>query len=425
MKHPEKELIEKCKKQVEESLNWLPSNQWRQRDYEFLLDIIEEKTKIKLSFSTIKRLWNPGSNITPQVNTLDALAKYLGYTDWSQYKIKNLSPNASLTPNNDHKPRIPKVRLFTMFGFLFLLMVILLVVVVIQKNAKPKMYPSNFSTTLSDTVLWEAPQTIKIRYQIKDTSLADYYIQTDTDTKLRLKLDKARNVFEYVCNVPGAYLVQVYENDSVIKKARFNVFTKTWTAFCQYIHRNRNSTFEIKDLHPQNGLLQVSLEQLKNQNADISDKQFITYYFIQDFKGLSADDFIFETRLKAVCASETKNPDIFICFTGINHNNFIPLSTKGNEYANVIRVGESKFFIPEYDFSNLVCNTLEWQEIKIINSNKNLQIYRNKILAFNGKYMGESGLFTGFIIYFINSGSIDYIRLGKPDQTMVYSEEFE
>ena len=373
MSHIEQEYIKNCKKQIEEQLHWLPSSEWKQRDFEFLLDLIEEKSKIRLSFSTIKRLWDPNFNSTPHISTLNALAGFLGYEDWSEYKIKN-----RVISNEANNIGIGIIGIFRSYKMITGGIVLILVLYFSLKISisPPK---SNFSTNLADTVLWEVPQKLELQYAIKDTSAADYYILPEPETQLRLELNKKSNVFEFLYNVPGPYKIQIFENDLVIKEIVHYIYTSNWTAFCQYINRDRNSTIQIPGVKPENGLLQVPFDDLRGIGAEVNENQILTYYYINDFNELSADNFSFEIKLRAQSINEVKYPDIFICFVGTKCNNFISISTKGNEVANVIRFGNTKFYCSDPRFSNLICDTREWQEIKVVNRNSDLQIFLNGI----------------------------------------------
>ena len=58
MNHPEREYILLCKRLIEEKFHFENGNgSLRQRDLEYLADNIEESSGIKLSLSTLKRLW--------------------------------------------------------------------------------------------------------------------------------------------------------------------------------------------------------------------------------------------------------------------------------------------------------------------------------------------------------------------------------
>lgn len=57
-------------------------------DFQLLLQQIWEKQHAVLSLSTIKRLWGyVASNGTPRLSTLNTLAQFLGFADWSAYLV--------------------------------------------------------------------------------------------------------------------------------------------------------------------------------------------------------------------------------------------------------------------------------------------------------------------------------------------------
>src|ERR1700761_9495839 len=62
-----------------------------QRDLNFLSEWIESRTGILISLSTIKRLLNGQFSRLPQIATLDALARCVGYQSWQAYRIDRTS----------------------------------------------------------------------------------------------------------------------------------------------------------------------------------------------------------------------------------------------------------------------------------------------------------------------------------------------
>src|SRR5882724_2875119 len=97
MNNPEKDYIANCKQLIEEKFHFENENgTLRQRDLEYLADSIEEKSGIKLSLSTLKRLWKKDYDQTPHPSTLQALVSLLGYKDWQEFKLQQASLPAPL-----------------------------------------------------------------------------------------------------------------------------------------------------------------------------------------------------------------------------------------------------------------------------------------------------------------------------------------
>src|SRR6476659_9491196 len=97
MNPSEREYINLCKKLIEEKFHFEnDGGSLRQRDLEYLADNIEEKSGIKLSLSTLKRLWKKDYDQTPHPSTLQALVSLLGYKDWQEFKLQKAPVPAPL-----------------------------------------------------------------------------------------------------------------------------------------------------------------------------------------------------------------------------------------------------------------------------------------------------------------------------------------
>lgn len=82
----ETDLIRKCCAQIEMDVQWGPSDRWTNQDFESLSEIMFQKTKIKLSISTLKRIWGKVNYTNlPSTITLNALAIYNGYGSWREF----------------------------------------------------------------------------------------------------------------------------------------------------------------------------------------------------------------------------------------------------------------------------------------------------------------------------------------------------
>lgn len=57
------------------------------KDFENLSDLIFNRLNIYLSATTLKRIWgyNKNENSNPRITSLNILARFLGYRDWSNY----------------------------------------------------------------------------------------------------------------------------------------------------------------------------------------------------------------------------------------------------------------------------------------------------------------------------------------------------
>ena len=86
----EKQLLQLCCRQIEDTLNWGGGEAWSNDDFEHLSEKIFEKTKVRLSISTLKRIWGKVRyENSPTTATLNALAGFLGFESWREFRQKN------------------------------------------------------------------------------------------------------------------------------------------------------------------------------------------------------------------------------------------------------------------------------------------------------------------------------------------------
>src|SRR6056297_1146932 len=82
----------KCREDILGCLGKRPGDKWLDREIQDLSDKIYEKSKIRLSVNTLKRILGlikyEGN---PSMSTKDALAQYLDYMNWEDFLIKNFS----------------------------------------------------------------------------------------------------------------------------------------------------------------------------------------------------------------------------------------------------------------------------------------------------------------------------------------------
>jgi hypothetical protein len=81
--------ISKCLRLVEQRVNRGSSEHWTSGDYKLLQKLVFDASSIHLSIQTLERLYGKlkiHKNYNPQTDTKNALALFLGYEDWEDFK---------------------------------------------------------------------------------------------------------------------------------------------------------------------------------------------------------------------------------------------------------------------------------------------------------------------------------------------------
>src|SRR4030095_12779515 len=72
---------------VEQKLNWRTADEWRNYEFTELSEKILDATNVNLSATTLKRIFGKLKyESLPSSATLNALAAFLGYTSWMDFK---------------------------------------------------------------------------------------------------------------------------------------------------------------------------------------------------------------------------------------------------------------------------------------------------------------------------------------------------
>src|SRR5215212_1893653 len=80
------ELVKTCMRLVFKKLGFESTDQIAQRDLEHFCEQVAAETGVLISLSTAKRLLYAQFSKLPQVATLNAIAQFLGYSNWQAFK---------------------------------------------------------------------------------------------------------------------------------------------------------------------------------------------------------------------------------------------------------------------------------------------------------------------------------------------------
>ena len=83
------EYLQLCIRLIEQKLNWRPAEEWRNYEFTELSEKILDATSVNLSATTLKRIFGKLKyESLPSSATLNALAAFLGYASWMDFKSK-------------------------------------------------------------------------------------------------------------------------------------------------------------------------------------------------------------------------------------------------------------------------------------------------------------------------------------------------
>ena len=415
MNNQQNVLIDECRKLIENQLAWGSSEQWKQRDFEQLSDLICEKTGTRLSLSTLKRIWSCTFTNTPQLATLNALAQYAGMLSWHDFRIYSKQYNHQDTePENPIKKRNHR-KLF--IGFSTLLFLLIPVLFIFTKNIMEKRETIPNLVKLKPEVAFEykmladgIPNTVVFSFDLKSVKADSFFFQQTWDYKTRVSIPAKSYNFTSIYYYPGYHTAKLFAGKTQIAEQRVHIKTNGWEGLIYSGSTEVMPTY-FKDTIA-DGLLYLPLKNLpKTVLSDRQKDYFIRYYNIRNFDGLSGDNFKLTSKIKndiehggLTCQNVTF---YLYCESGMI---IIPFSMPGCVGNLNLVAGDN--FLPgqNNDLSALGINLSNWQNITISSNQKTIRI-KTSSKQISVPYQKQIGLIKGLMIEFKGTGMVDYLVL--------------
>jgi len=415
-----------CRKQIEQSLKWGDSEAWSNDDFEHLSEKIFDKTRVQLSISTLKRIWGKVRYENfPTTGTLNALAGFLGYESWREFRQENevvgpvvevnepvivRPPEISTEPVQPVKPKqrtAPKL-----ISIAAVLVVVAVFFLIREKKAKPVVDLSKVkfeAIKVSDSL----PNSVIFNYDASAFKSDSVYIQQSWDPTRREKVDGNGHQHTSIYYNPGYFLAKLVVDNKIVKQCIVNIQTKGWKGTIEkmpvpiYL-----SAKEIKG----DGFMGVSAATLQQKTGSpVFNGVAVKFANVQDFKNINADNFTFETTLRnssAVEASVCRQVNAVILGSGSAI--VIPLVEKGCiSQIGILAAGN---FIDgkNHDLSAFGCDFSKFQDLKCTVNGKSLKIYLDDKIILATTVGNSLHEIVGIRFEFEGAGEVKNVTLSTP-----------
>ena len=426
MEYSEQDLIDVCKARIEEKYH-LRGRRLRQRDFEYLLDVIEESSGVRLSVSTLKRLWRGGGQ-NPHPTTLNALVSILGYRDWLDFKVQNApepdtfearGAEAGSTPLI--AGRVGKRKLFLMAtGVLGLAVLLIGFISSFFGDSAPGARAVSFS--VSNTVAAGVPTTVIFKYDLGDVVADTFYIQQDWNPANITAIDPASEYFTSVYYLPGFHRARLIADKTVLMTEEVFIPTEGWLAAALYGF-DQPPVYLTAD-RSQDGMLSLQERHLLEKRVDVDRLGGLFLFNIRDFDGLDGHNFKSETRFRIRDLVETACPVIqFTIHTEANIH-YVQLGPMGCVGELEAFIGGSYMSGRNHDLSAFGTDVHDWQELALTVEDKQATVYLNGAPVLEQGFSEDFGNVVGVDYRFSGLGDVDYLRLRRIDGSLAYEEEF-
>ena len=288
------QLLEICKTLIEEKLQWEPSTSWRQRDFLNLLSLIEKESGINISLTTIRRIWGKDYNGSPQKSTLDALAIYLGYQNWLDFKTNQ----ETTTPKVMKEERVGEKKNFSSILVLTACVIALVGIIAFVSQEKEGSLHPQATISVKKIESSGVPNTVVFNYNLKDIDAEEYYVQQTWDINDKISLDPNDTILTRTYYYPGAHQIKVMADEKIVATTSVKINTENWVALTRAGRVDANPVYlDIEDSNPK-GIMSIGLDKLVEKGIELDPELVLSYYYITDFENMDSENFKTRFRIK-------------------------------------------------------------------------------------------------------------------------------
>ncbi len=257
---------------ISEVMNLSEPGEWQQRDFENVSDRIAEKTGIILSVSTLKRLCKNQFQNVPQKNTLNALAQFLDYKDWYEFKRESATEPVKQKEKLRHSKKFKlNKRLIYIPIFIFLVLALILVI----KNIQPANSYAEAHFSSRKNVSAGVPNTVIFDYDISMYDFDSAFIQQSWDIRRRAKITKNAKYSTSVYYYPGYHRAKLLIDDQLVKEIPVYITTDKWLTLIQNPKNDEIPVYVDEDCI-ENGQIYMPPEVVEAHNIDLSENNHST-----------------------------------------------------------------------------------------------------------------------------------------------------
>lgn len=422
--------LELCKKELETKTGWPPSDQWRDFEFTELGERIFDATGTRLSVTTLKRVFGKVKyDSLPSSATLNALAQYLGYENWMQFKTSHEketeTPAAAAAPSpaEARAPRKVKRR-FVAIAAAVLLAALVISGFVFRKTPAAGDSPAAHQISFRSKPLAQGlPNSVVFNINWDGFTTPNALIQQSWDSTKTVRLQPGQAEATGIYYVPGYFRAKLIVDKKIIREHDLFIRSDNWMAT---IDNNPDPPTYVKpeELILNNGM--TVAEPVIKKISTIERPTYLTYHLVRPFAGLQSDNFSFETNFKniysegpAVC----KTTKVFIlCSSGAF---IIPFTIPGCIGSVNLKLGDQTWEGKSNDLSAFGIDPAAGIQLKVEVKNRAVNIYCNNKLVWNGSYHSDAGKVVGLRYSFLGAGTVQHTTLRNEKGEAVYDADFQ
>lgn len=409
--------LEECIRLLEKKLDRGPSGEWTASDFSAVSQQIFDATGKTVSDSTLKRIFgkkDAGENYTPQLYTRNAIAEYLGFKDWQQFKI-HLKEGDSQGHNASQRKKKHLLILTGTIALIGLLIVIFLYSGGFRGGEKVWLKAERTSQTVPITTVFNYDVS-----KVKDSVFIDF----GNNTPVPLPKDKHK-ITEYY-KAAGIFYPRILTRKKVLDSVRIVNYSAGWQGgYSPNDDYRMFIPFEDSAVFRQDDRLYIAPSDLKIPDPLYNKGIYAEYRLMHEFKA-SLDEIECEATVKNSPHEGGKLCyDIEIWLIGSEENCKVRFVEPGCFRYGQLKISEKEYNGRYDDLSAFARDLKKWTKVGVKLKNNQADIVYNESEIFKQQYKKNLGNLLGFYFRFYGTGSLREVSIrNSGNNLLIFKSNF-
>lgn len=426
--------LEQCKQLIEASLGWGDASSWTNEDFDTLSGRIFDKTSVRLSVSTLKRIWGKVKyDSSPTTATLNALTRYAGFESWRDFMaarqpaptgqgspLPQSLPVAAPPSATRHTPApqpspAPGLRTATPLIIITVALGVLLSFIGarIRELILPAVPPSPSETAAATLLKFEnrrtsdeLPNSVVFDYDATPLHPKAVMIQQSWDPKRREKVDPNGKQHTSIYYYPGYFYAKLIVDGEMKKQSEVFVPTKGWKGI---VGRSPLPVYlSAAESRVDSGRMGIAATTLEAKTGSpVFSGMWVTFADVHEFPGIAGDHFMLKATVRNTSAVEQcLCRNVQITLLGKESAIIIPLSDKGCISGLGLLTGFTGVSGKDHDLSAFGCDFNNWQQVTCTEEDRVLNIWLNNRLIYTVTAARSIGDIVGLRFAFEGTGAV-------------------
>lgn len=391
--------LERCRHLIGMSLGWGDAASWTNEDFEQLSDRIFEKTSVRLSVSTLKRIWGKVKyDHSPAMATLNALARYAGFEGWRDLLQHTPQPAAAPAP----KPA-PRRILLTPLIIGTIALGVLLAILGARFHAPTAAPEVRFESRQTSDGL---PNSVVFDYDATPLHPNEVVIQQSWDPQRREEVDPNGKQHTSVYYYPGYFYAKLIVDGVVRRESEVFIASGGWKGI---VDRKPYPVYlSAQEIKADSGGIGVTAPTLTAKTGSpVFSDTWVSFADVRSFPGLHGDHFSLMATLRNTSTVEQcLCRNIRVLLLGTKSAVIIPLSDKGCIAGLKLFPGFNPMDGKDHDLSAFGCDFRQWQRLVCTEKDRVVTISLNGSPVFSAANAVSVGDIIGLRIEFEGTGMI-------------------